>query len=116
MLTNQVCRAAKVQAERTGKIVTVRDDGQHTGLELRCSSGGAATFSLVYRIKGDRVPKRFKLGRFPSISLAKARTMLPALRVQIVQGVDPAIYIRSIAVEARSAEVARKAAARNAKI
>ena len=116
MLTDQSCRAASAQAKRTGETVTLRDDRANTGLELRCSARGTATFSLVYRIKGDPVPKRFKLGRFPSISLAMARDMLPALRTQIVQGIDPGIAVRSFAAETRQAEAARKGAVRDARI
>jgi integrase len=116
MLTDKSCKAAKARAGHSHQTIIIRDSGAHTGLELRCSGRGTATFSLVYRMKGDPVPKRFKIGRYPSISLAKARGMLPGVRAQIVQGLDPAISARTRASDARLSERARKSAAKAAKL
>ena len=116
MLTDQSCRSAKARAQAEGQAVTIRDDGPHTGLELRCSPKGKATFSLVYRLKGDPVPKRFRLGHFPGTSLARVRDMIPDLRAQIVKGIDPAISARTTAATNKDEEVKRKATRRAAKI
>lgn len=62
------------------------------GLGIRVFDTGAKSFFLSYRIHGKR--RRDTLGRYPEISLAKARQMAFERRGQIANGEDPAKVAR----------------------
>ena len=55
------------------------------GLELRVSPSGNKTF--YFRYWGGK--GRYKIGRYPDISLANARKVAGELRLQVEQGIDP---------------------------
>ncbi len=57
------------------------------GLILRVSKAGTKTFSYRYRHQGRK--KRFKIGRFPDISLSDARSRARELKVAVNDGNDP---------------------------
>lgn len=69
---------------------TARDDYADAlcpGLHLRISRRGAKTFSVMLRIHGRQ--QRRTLGRYPRLSLAKARDEAVSLLRNAVEGVDP---------------------------
>lgn len=64
----------------------VRSDGD--GLTFTLSAKGTAAWVLRYRIAGK--PKELTLGRYPDMSLTRARTEAAAKRVEVRLGVDVA--------------------------
>jgi integrase len=67
--------------------VEYRDETQR-GLVLRVSQGGAKTWMVRYAKNGKR--RRYKLGRFPTMGLADARTAAKAYLGDVAKGEDPA--------------------------
>lgn len=57
------------------------------GLVLRVSGNGSKTFAFRYRVNGKS--KRFTIGRYPTISLSKARTLAEELYIKSMQEIDP---------------------------
>lgn len=57
------------------------------GLVLRVTEKGAKTFS--YRYRSGSLTKRFTIGQFPNVTLAKARSEVIRLKSQILSGIDP---------------------------
>lgn len=70
---------------KAGKPV-VKTDGD--GLTFTLSAKGPAAWVLRYRIAGR--PKELTLGRYPDLSLTKAREEAAAKRVEVRRGVDVA--------------------------
>ena len=62
-------------------------DSKIAGLELRVATSGVKTWTLRYRVHGQR--RRLKLGLFPRITLAKARGRATAELRKVDGGVDP---------------------------
>lgn len=62
-------------------------DTEERGLILRLSKAGTKTFAYRYRFNGKI--RRFRIGRFPDVSLAQARKRVRGLRVDIDNGIDP---------------------------
>lgn len=62
-------------------------DGAVPGLKFRLTSSGAATWSLQVRINGEK--RRFTLGEYPTVGLAKAREDARQLRAEARKGHDP---------------------------
>lgn len=62
-------------------------DSKIPGLELRVATDGTKTWTLRYRVHGQR--RRLKLGRFSRISLAKARARAIAELRKVDGGIDP---------------------------
>jgi integrase len=62
-------------------------DSKVAGLELRVATSGVKTWTLRYRVHGQR--RRLKLGQFPRITLAKARQRATAELRKVDGGVDP---------------------------
>ena len=60
------------------------------GLELRVSVSGRKSWAFRYIRKRDNARRRVTLGRFPDISLQKARLKAIKLRVEIADDRDPA--------------------------
>jgi len=62
-------------------------DELKTGLVLRVSKAGSKTFVFRYRVNGTS--KRYTIGKYPMVSLSKARTMADELYIQAKQEIDP---------------------------
>ncbi|NJD33944.1 MAG: DUF4102 domain-containing protein [Betaproteobacteria bacterium] len=75
--------------KRAGKPVAIADGD---GLTFTLSAKGTAAWTLRYYLAGKR--KELTLGRYPDMSLAKAREIASAKRVEIQQGVDVAAQKR----------------------
>lgn len=65
-------------------VPVAKSDGD--GLTFTLSAGGTASWVLRYRFGGKQREK--SIGRFPDISLKKARELAAADRVRVQQGVD----------------------------
>ncbi|MFB0935039.1 MAG: tyrosine-type recombinase/integrase [Propionivibrio sp.] len=83
-----------------------KSDGD--GLTFTLSAKGTAAWALRYRIAGKA--KELTLGRYPDISLAKAREIASVKRVEVQQGVDVAAEKRKAGHAAASAWMFRKLA------
>jgi integrase len=70
---------------KTGKPLAIADG---EGLTFTLSAKGTAAWTLRYRVAGK--PKELTLGRYPDISLTKAREIASAKRAEVQQGIDPA--------------------------
>lgn len=57
------------------------------GLVLRISGNGSKTFVFRYRVNGKS--KRFTIGKYPTISLSKARSLAEELYIKSMQEIDP---------------------------
>lgn len=77
---------------KAGKPIAVADGD---GLTFTLSAKGTAAWTLRYRTAGKR--KELTLGRYPDISLTKAREIAAAKRAEVQQGID-------VAAEKRKAE------------
>jgi len=62
-------------------------DAQQDGLILRVLPSGKKQFSMRYRVQGKQ--RRFPLGDFPDLALAKAREKTRAARVKVDEDRDP---------------------------
>ncbi|WP_036281903.1 site-specific integrase [Methylocystis sp. ATCC 49242] len=70
-------------------------DAKVSGLCLRMTPTGVATWTFRYRPQGSTSFKRLNLGRYPEVSLAKARERAETQRVAVSGGADPQGEIRS---------------------
>lgn len=70
-------------------------DTRVSGLCLRMSPSGKATWTLRYRPQGSTSFKRLTLGRYPEIGVALARERAETQRVAVSGGADPQGEIRS---------------------
>ncbi|WP_375327197.1 Arm DNA-binding domain-containing protein [Candidatus Tisiphia endosymbiont of Nemotelus uliginosus] len=61
-------------------------DTKDTGLILIVSYGGSKTFYLGKKTK--KIYKRIKIGRFPDLTVVKARVKAAALKSQIAKGIN----------------------------
>lgn len=57
------------------------------GLELRMTTDGSHTWSLLYRYNGKK--QRFTIGPYPSVKLKDARKLADKLRCQVANGQNP---------------------------
>ncbi|HLP82587.1 MAG TPA: integrase arm-type DNA-binding domain-containing protein, partial [Nitrosomonas sp.] len=73
-------------------------DKKVSGLQLRVSHSGVKTFSVYRRVKGGN-PERVTLGRFPDISIEKARKLAAVINLHIISGKNPADLIREAKLE-----------------
>ena len=69
----------------TGRIELT--DGAVPGLKFRLTANGAASWSLQVRVLGEK--RRFTLGTYPTVGLAKAREDARQLREEARKGRDP---------------------------
>jgi integrase len=76
-----------------GKARNYRIEGER-GLWLRVSAGGAASWSLLYRIKGSSRLQRYGLGRYPDVTVKMARDAASRWRGLVSGGEDPRDMIR----------------------
>ena len=90
---------------KAGKPVAVADG---EGLTFTLSAKGTAAWTLRYRTAGKR--KELTLGRYPDISLTKAREIAAAKRAEVQQGIDVAAAKRKAEHAAANAWIFRKLA------
>lgn len=90
---------------KAGKPVAVADG---EGLTFTLSAKGTAAWTLRYRTAGKR--KELTLGRYPDISLTKAREIAATRRAEVQQGIDVAAAKRKAEHEAANAWTFRKLA------
>jgi Arm DNA-binding domain len=89
-LTDRLCASAKVQAKPGKPTPKQFDYFDETipGLALRVTRHGIKAWTLVYtRPDGRRA--RITLGRYPTLSLAGARTQALEAKAAIANGADP---------------------------
>lgn len=79
-LTDARVRALKCPEGQ--RVIEVRDTDVH-GLEMRVTKGGVKTWRLHYTRRSDGRRRAVKLGRYPSMSLKKARARAKALQSTI---------------------------------
>lgn len=84
--TKAVIEAAKapIQGQRL-----VLMDSKTSGLQCRITHTGVKTFSVFRRVKGGR-PERITLGKFPDMSIERARTEAAKINASIACGDSPA--------------------------
>ncbi len=58
------------------------------GFVLRVSANGHKSWYVTYRVKGDRTIKRKALGRYPEVTLSKARMAALAVKMKAAEGID----------------------------
>jgi len=80
-LTDRFCDRAKATTQ------TDYFDESVSGLALRVTARGVKAWSFLYTVGGKR--RRITLGRYPAVSLAKARTMALEAREAVASGLDP---------------------------
>jgi hypothetical protein len=68
-------------------------DGKIKGMGLRVTANGVKSFYLAYRVGGR--PQRLNLGRYPVVTLAKARAKAHAALATISDGKNPRAQARS---------------------
>lgn len=78
----------KLPSPEAGKRATYLDE-KVTGLQLRVTANGVKTFSLYRRPKGGK-PERVTLGRFPMMTIEKARKRAADINMAIESGANPA--------------------------
>lgn len=114
-ITDKDIRQLKAEAVATaaGERRTLElTDAACKGLRVRASYGGAVSFYLIYRPRGERKVKRLLIGKYPSIGLAEARRRVKARVGEIADGRDPIEMKRAAAVEADKKAAALEAEAR----
>ena len=72
------------------RIECFDDDARCPGLLIRVNANGTKTWSLLYRTKVGNTLRRYTIGRFPEISLAKARALAIDALADVRAGDDPA--------------------------
>lgn len=75
-------------------------DTKARGLAFRLTSNGVATWTFRYRDKMTGKIERRTLGRFPEMTLARARSLAHVDRAKVTEGKSPAADVR----QARAAE------------
>lgn len=82
-LTSRFCESVKVDERTDYQDEIVR------GLALRVSPNGTKTWNVVYTRQSDNSKQRVKLGRFPAMTLEKARTAALKMVTAVSEGEDP---------------------------
>jgi len=82
-----------------GKRTTYKDSKEH-GLQLRVTSNGVKTFCVFRWVKLDNKPERVTLGRYPDMSIEKARNDARKVNVAIAENKNPNDAIREQKAEA----------------
>jgi integrase len=67
------------------------------GLCVRVSKGGAKTFCLYFRFKGDRRRRRKTLGRYPELTLKQARDLAYEVRAEVKNGMLASVFLTAVA-------------------
>ncbi|MDR4517186.1 MAG: site-specific integrase [Nitrosomonas sp.] len=68
-------------------------DTKISSLQIRITPTGTKTFSVFRRIKNGK-PERVTLGRYPDMTVEKARKMAAEINLQMITGKSPAEIIR----------------------
>lgn len=70
--------------------VEISDSGQR-GLVVRITPNGIKTFSVFFRVKGDKLKRnrRLTIGPYPEVSLGDARLAASEIMTQARKGIDP---------------------------
>jgi hypothetical protein len=90
-------RVKALKCPPSQRIIEVRDTDVH-GLEIRVTSGGVKTWRLHYTRRSDGRRRAVKLGRYPNMSLKKARARAKALQsgIEDVEArEDPAAHLQA---------------------
>jgi integrase len=82
-LTSRFCESIKVEERTDYQDEIVR------GLALRVSPNGTKTWNVVFTRDSDGTKQRLKLGRFPAMTLEKARTAALKTATAVAEGEDP---------------------------
>ena len=90
-------------------------DTKLPGLQLRVTATGIKTFCVFKRVKGSG-PERITLGRFPDLTVEKARRDATQVLAAIASGANPAEAKRAHRGELTFAELFRQYIDRHAKI
>lgn len=88
---------------RPGKRVTKHHD--RDGLSLHISPTGTKSWVLRYRIHGKE--RSVALGRYPAVTLKKARERAHEARSKLADGIDPVLHKRSVKQKAADDDAAR---------
>ena len=104
-LTESAIRSAIKRAKDGNRRVELTD-AQTPGLRLRVTAGGGASWGLACRDQAKAM-RRYKLGDYPAITIAKAREQARELRGDVRRGADPIAEKRAKA-EANRAKAERK--------
>lgn len=112
-LTDSFCKSVTVD-ERTDY-----QDEMVRGLALRVSPNGTKTWNTVFTRESDGAKQRVKLGRYPAMTLEKARTAALKMVTAVSEGDDPSEERRNrrdaMTVEALGGLYIEKYAKRNKK-
>ena len=65
------------------------DSGENVGLRVSCGATGVRTFYYRYRSPETEKLTQFKLGTYPTLSLAQARVELACLKEMRAKGICP---------------------------
>lgn len=85
----------------------VYHDRKTTGLQVRVTSTGTKTFCIFRRIKGGQ-PERITLGRYPEMTIERARGEAAKVNAEIENGASPAKVKRAHREEPTFEEVFEK--------
>lgn len=89
-LTDRYCQAARAEGRKSDYFdITVK------GLCLRASAGGTKGWFLVYTKPANGKRAWMRLGRYPEMTLAKARQKARDARGEIGEGIDPLVEKRA---------------------
>ncbi|MGZ8927664.1 MAG: tyrosine-type recombinase/integrase [Methylobacter sp.] len=77
---------------------TTYHDVKTSGLQLRVTSNGVKTFSLLRRVKNGK-PERVTIGRYPDMTPEQARREATRLNGLLVQGINPNTDVRALKTE-----------------
>jgi len=67
------------------------DVSDHSGLGVRVFESGQVSFHYRYRF--EKKAKRLTLGKYPDLSLSKARALVPTIRQLLKENKDPAVHL-----------------------
>ena len=96
MTTNLTDAAIRALAPPTSGRLELQDM-RCPGLELRVTANGAKSWSFRYRDRTTGKTERKTLGRYPDLSLARAREIAAGERVDVFAGRSPQAKIRDAA-------------------
>lgn len=88
-LTDRFVANVKVEARTDFQDELVR------GLWLRVSPAGARTWQVIYSRESDGLKQRLKVGRYPAMTLEKARAAALKMLTAVTEGDDPAAKKRA---------------------
>ena len=86
---NLTARMVELAKAKQGGRLEIRD-AKVTGLVFRVTPNGQKSWAFLYSRNSDGKKRRLTLGQYPDMSLAKARQVAMAARVNVGEGGDPA--------------------------